>query len=292
VHAGVPEQRAALARRLFEAAVQADDVELLGDHCRGTVEGAAAAARVLVSLLVDDAKRTARLADLRVVRDAQARRAAAKGRAPGDTPASPAPLPGEDREVWDHDRQCRIAWCRVNGDHRSEAEVAAELGVKPGTLRAMLDRGRALSASPIVGRSTLKLSGPGDDAKVRAAAGDRTDGFRERMRMDARKASPKASRNVVDHARMLREMEALADGVRKTGKVDLRRVLADKTRLGALATLEADGVLLRTGEPDLHGVQPYAIANSDAQRAEFRDTFRAWAQKDRSRARDAQEATA
>jgi hypothetical protein len=274
VHAGFPEQRAALARRLFEAAVQADDVELLGDHCRGTVEGAAAAARVLVSLLVDDAKRTARLADLRVVRDAQARRAAAKGRAPGDTPASPAPLPGEDREVWDHDRQCRIAWCRVNGDHRSEAEVAAELGVKPGTLRAMLDRGRALSASPIVGRSTLKLSGPGDDAKVRAAAGDRTDGFRERMRMDARKASPKASRNVVDHARML------------------RRVLADKTRLGALATLEADGVLLRTGEPDLHGVQPYAIANSDAQRAEFRDTFRAWAQKDRSRARDAQEATA
>ncbi len=96
VHAGFPDQRAALARRLLDAAVTVDDVEVLGDHCRATVDGgSAAAARVLVSLLVDDGKRTSRLADLRVIRDAQARRHAGQNRAPGDVPTKPAPLPGE-----------------------------------------------------------------------------------------------------------------------------------------------------------------------------------------------------
>lgn len=52
---------------------------------------------------------------------------------------------GRQREVWDHDRQCRIAYCRVVADHRTVQEVANELGVKTGTITAMIDRGRVLS---------------------------------------------------------------------------------------------------------------------------------------------------
>lgn len=52
---------------------------------------------------------------------------------------------GRQREVWDHDRQCRIAYCRVVADRRTVQEVADELGVKTGTITAMIDRGRVLS---------------------------------------------------------------------------------------------------------------------------------------------------
>lgn len=287
VHVGFPDQRVELARRLLHEAVSVDDVELLGDHCRGTVDGGpAAAARVLVSLLVDVGKRTARLADLRVVRDAQARRLADRNRAPGDAPAEVAPLPGEPREVWDHDRQCRVAWCRVSGDHRSEAEVAAELGVKPGTLTAMLARGEALCRSPIVEgrRPSLTLSGPGDDAKERAEVRDRVNGFRERMRTDARKPK-RRDPNAIDWARLQREMGDLLAGVRRDGVVDLRAVLRDRTRLGALATLEADGFLARAGEPDARGVQPYRVAQNDAERAAFRAAMRAANQAGEQRGR-------
>lgn len=76
--------------------------------------------------------------------------------------AMPAPEP------WDHDRMCRVAWCRVNGDKRSREEVAAELGVSVTTLGTMLDRGRALSAplEPLAGR---KLSDVRRDEEAAAA---------------------------------------------------------------------------------------------------------------------------
>ncbi len=55
-----------------------------------------------------------------------------------------------EQEPWDHDRQCRIAWCRVNGDRAPVAFVARELGVSETTLGVMLERGRAISVSPLL----------------------------------------------------------------------------------------------------------------------------------------------
>lgn len=63
-------------------------------------------------------------------------------------------------ETWDE--KCRRAWCRFHGDKRTKAEVAAEFGVKAGTLEAMLARGLELSRSPLLG-----------DADTRRAAEDR-----------------------------------------------------------------------------------------------------------------------
>jgi hypothetical protein len=52
-------------------------------------------------------------------------------------------------EPWDHDRQCRVAWCRVHGDRQPRVLVARELGVTEVTLGVMLARGEKLSTSAL-----------------------------------------------------------------------------------------------------------------------------------------------
>lgn len=174
IHVGFREQRAELSRRMLAAGVSTDDVAMLAKHCTDSVREPGGAARVLASLLVDDAKREQHLADLRLVAEAKAKRT----RAFGDKAHVPGPTEGEPREVWDHDRMCRIAWCMHNGDRKPRAEIARTLGVQAGMLEAMLARGEQLSRSPLVERA-VPLA---DVRKLDQDEEARRQQFREQMR--------------------------------------------------------------------------------------------------------------
>ena len=152
VHIGFPQKRRELAGDLISRGVLVSEAEALIAHCVGTCSPPATT-KVLVSILEDEAKCRSRLADLRAVEEARGRRR----RAFGDKPSQIAPLPGEDQEVWDHDRQCRIAYCRVVADRRSVQEIATELAVSVTTCKVMVERGRTLQVGPGL---------PAPDAKV------------------------------------------------------------------------------------------------------------------------------
>ena len=279
VHAGFPEKRMGLAGQLVAAGVSLDDIELVGDHCRATVEGVAAAARVLASLLGDDRKLQARLVDLRTIREAQAKRALrGVDKAPGDQPYVPGPIGEEPRAVWEHDRQCELAVCRVDSDRRSIAEVAREMDVSETTLRVMLDRGRVLRAPRLgttAGKPSMGLISAGDEAKARQDQIRSTSEFRQRMRDDGLRAATKRPANYVDFARINKAKADILETARATGKVDIAACSRDRARMGALATLEADGDILRDGPPDHRQHASFLVARSDRERAAFRDRFKA-----------------
>lgn len=58
--------------------------------------------------------------------------------------------------------------------------------------------------------------------------------------------------------------------IRSTGTVDIAACMRDKVRLGALATLEENGSILRDGAPDAHWRQPYVIAADAGDREAFK----------------------
>lgn len=142
VEEGFPAKRTELAGRLLSEGLRVADLELLGDHCRRTVsDGDGAAARVLAGLLRRQAAYQERLADLRQVAAARARRA---HRPPGDKPVVPAPLPGEDPVEWAARRRATMAFCMVVADRRPAADVAGELGVTAQELEQLVEQGREL----------------------------------------------------------------------------------------------------------------------------------------------------
>lgn len=151
VEVGFPARRRALADRLAAEGVSAADVEAIGDHCQRTVEGSAAAARVLVALLSDPARRQERLAELAVVRAAQARRRA-HGAIPAPAAWVPRPLPGEDPDAWRRDHLASLAACLArDGQARLTGKalhrwIADELGVASAAVPALIERGRAIRA--------------------------------------------------------------------------------------------------------------------------------------------------
>jgi hypothetical protein len=144
VHAGFPAERSKLAGSLLGDGMHAEDVALLAAHCAATVDGEAAAARVLVSLLVDPKKREARLADLRTVAAAKARRI---DKAFGDAKATPRPIEGsDDRAAWIAAGLWReIAW-RVHDEGARVLEIAAVLGRDPAETRDLIRLGEAKRA--------------------------------------------------------------------------------------------------------------------------------------------------
>lgn len=86
-------------------------------------------------------------------------------------------------ETWDE--KCRRAWCRFHGDKRTKVEVAAELGVKAGTLEAMLARGQTLSQSPLLGGADARRA-----AEDRVRLDDREEQLRRfRARYEERRAA-------------------------------------------------------------------------------------------------------
>jgi hypothetical protein len=133
--------RLAIAEELWRAEVTPGHVERLFRWiAAGESEGKAR--RYLAGLLQDIEGAKEAIADLD-------RRDRIRGRSERNAmDYRDAPQEGEDPEVWEHDRMCVIAWCRVKGDGRTVEEVAEELGVKTGTITAMLDRGRVLRGGP------------------------------------------------------------------------------------------------------------------------------------------------
>ena len=134
-----------MARALHDAGCELLGLEKLRAFIFRGERDVGLAARYLGSVTSDPERCRQAIADLACHLNAKRRQD--RERNAMHTPYRNAPQEGESTEVWEHDRKCRIAWCRVNSDHRSIAEVAAELGVKEGTLTAMLDRGRVLSES-------------------------------------------------------------------------------------------------------------------------------------------------
>ena len=136
--------RRGVAESLAEAGIPVAAIEQLRQWIEHGEKDAGQARRYLAGLLSDPEATADAVADLERRRE----------RAPRQGQPSTPPwhdieqAPAKERQVWEHDRQCRVAWCRYNGDGRSVQEIAAELGVKTGTVTAMLDRGRVLSAPP------------------------------------------------------------------------------------------------------------------------------------------------
>ncbi len=50
-------------------------------------------------------------------------------------------------EPWDHDRQCRVAYCLHHSDRRTTAQLADFFGVSESTAKLMVERGRVVSRS-------------------------------------------------------------------------------------------------------------------------------------------------
>lgn len=282
VHVGFPVERDELARRLLRDGIDTDDVRMLADHCRATVVGLGAAARVLVALLVDAPARDARLVDLKKIADLRGKRDAQEARPFGDKPYVPGPAADEPREVWDHDRQCRMAKCRHDGDRVPMATLARELGVSETTAETMVARGRVLDQSAI---SRPKVDTPAVIEKAEAAGAKRVTDFRERMSIDRRQRERAGGRKPFDWARLQKEQGNILARLRSTGTVDLAEIVKDKVKLGALAELESAGHILRAGVPDAVQRQPYLVAKDEEEREHFKQCRRGWDQQDMNRSR-------
>jgi len=85
-------------------------------------------------------------------------------------------------EPWDHDRQCRVAYCLHNGDRRTVAELAAFLEVSESTAHLMVERGRVLSQSAYVETLVVKAPGMRKAERDDKAAAERLREFREASR--------------------------------------------------------------------------------------------------------------
>ena len=281
VDLGDPERRLAKARSLLEAGLCVEDAELVFAHVEATSE-AGKAPRIVAALALDPQRLRSAIVDARAYRDAQeVRKLSGAERAPGDKPYVPGPVEGETREVWEHDRMCSIAKCRVDGDRVAVAVVARELGVSETTLGVMLERGRAMASQ----RPRQDAPSPKTVEQAERASQQRHVEFRQRMAADRAASAGRKGAPAFDWARMGREQGAILAQIRQTGSVDLAWVLRDPVRRGALATLEADGNVLRQEAPDVQQRQRYRVAADDAQRHEFKEQFRLWALQDMAKPR-------
>lgn len=149
-------KRLALAQALVEAGVSADDVVGLAEFVASCEKDEATARRYLCAMLQDAEKRQDAIANLKAFR-------AARGRPKWSLP----PVP---EGYWDHDQQCRRAWCRVHSDRRTREEVAAEFGVGLLTLEAMLDRGHVICAPDpkLVAPKGAKKAAAADEVETKA----------------------------------------------------------------------------------------------------------------------------
>ena len=285
VDAGDPERRLQKARTMLEAGIDLAGAQVAFTQAEATSK--AGKGPRLISFLAMNADRLkAAIVDALAF---QAARQARKGEtvlAHPDKPYVPGPTQGESREVWEHDRMCRIAHCRVRGDGAKLEVVAAELGVSTTTLGIMLDRGRQLSTSPLIEKS------PANPPEPKGASQDRTREFRDQMRLDMRTRSVREAKPF-DWARMHREEALLLAHLRKTGLVDLPHVTRDRYRAAAFASLQGLGQIIATAEPDQNQQQPHAIARDDDERKAFRAKRAEWDRMDMARhnQRPAREAT-
>lgn len=286
-----PPRRASAASTLAKVGCAVADLLALNGYLLSGADGdTAKARRFLAALVVDEAKLREALSGLRVYMQARPAGSEREDEGPSHVPNMPRGYAGCDckgcvgfrgtvsateakkaaaEEPWDHDRQCRVAWCRVHGDRVPVAAVAREMGVSEATLGAMLDRGRVLSQSAVVVHPPTKVESD-------RAQGDRITEFRSRMRSDAMR-QPRV-RPEFDFRRMEQEQGKILAGVRERGLVNIGEVMRERHRRGALATLEADGHIQRAGDLDAAMCQAYRAAGDADERERFRLEFRAAAQ--------------
>lgn len=271
VHVGFADKRAQAAAILVGDGVSLSDIELLGDHVKATTDSEASCANIMFRLIGEPAKRQAKIDDLRKQKDLR------RKPVPGESlRQAQGPLPEQPAEEWSDERNCQLAVCRVDGDRRSEAEVAREFGVTAEVLAGMLERGRSLREPRLV--TQPKAMSPAAFAKDEKVSEGRRETFRQRMHEDRVRDAATRKKHVVDIKRMGKCRQEILDVAKATGRVDVAECLRDKARMGALATLEADGDILRDGPADHRQVQPYLVARNDEQRAQFKAAFAAWNQ--------------
>lgn len=271
VHVGFADKRAQAAAILVGDGVSLSDIELLGDHVKATTDSEASCANIMFRLIGEPAKRQAKIDDLRKQKDLR------RKPVPGEALRQPqGPLPEQSAEDWTSERNCQMAVCRVDGDRRSEAEVAREFGVTVKVLAEMLERGRALREPRLA--TQPKAVSPAAFAKADKASEGRRETFRQRMAVDMAQAAAARKKHVIDTKRIAKCRLEILEMATATGRVDVAECLRDKAKMGALADLEYCGEILRDGPADHKQVQPYRVARSDEEQRLFRDTFRAWNQ--------------
>lgn len=153
-------RRTALASEIEAASITGQQLRDLESYIHEGEPDAGKARRFLTAIVCD-------LAKLRDAVDGLTKFRALNGRtAKDDSPAHMVNMPigtpsclchtcrehraGLAAEPWDHDRQCRVAYCLHRGDRRTVAEVAALLDVSEATVGIMVERGKVLSSSAYV----------------------------------------------------------------------------------------------------------------------------------------------
>lgn len=235
VDAGDPQRRRARAQALLAESVTAEQVETLGRYFEGITEDECSAIRMLCACLYDPAKRTAKLQDLQKAAAARQER-------------RQAPYPGQGQwqspDTADAARQARIAFCRVVADRKPEAEVATEMGLPVSRVRELVEQGRAIQSARDAAPPppTTRESEQQRQSRIREALSEAG-----RLKMKQRKGESLVER--FDAARKTRAplLEAMR---RADGKLDLRQVRLGRAEWGALAELEADGLI----EPMAEGI--------------------------------------
>ena len=135
-----PQRRDELATTLAKAGVTATQVHAVAAFVAESEPEPVNHRRYLAALLSDQDRLQRAISDLGSYHQAKADRAV--NRTPDANAMTVEPEP------WDHDRMCRVAASWVRTGEESLDSAARRLGVHVSTLKAMVDRGRVLTATP------------------------------------------------------------------------------------------------------------------------------------------------
>lgn len=142
-----PQMRRAKAVLMANADITPEDAEAVFTHTERTAADQLRVPGLVAALALAPTKIRDAVAALRVYSASKASRDATPSRQFGES-LWKKPFADDVDAAWEHDRMCRVVYCRVVSDRRSKEEVAQELGIKVGTIGAMLDRGRLLQSPP------------------------------------------------------------------------------------------------------------------------------------------------
>lgn len=145
VYALSKKARLVVAEALWQVKIAASDIHILEQWVIQSEPKEGLARRYLAGLLADAPGAAQAIADL-----AKHKSMATHKHDRNAMNWSPQPSEDEDEQKWNHDRQCRIAACRVNSDRIDRAVVAKELGVSTEQLAAMIAHGESQQRSIVL----------------------------------------------------------------------------------------------------------------------------------------------
>lgn len=256
VDAGDPVRRRKRAVQLAAEGMTPAQIELLGEHCEGTVDGEHAAVRVLCALLADPERRRQRLDDLG--RAAEAREA----RRRGDEPNADGRRAPSNEEL-----DQRFAFARVVCDGAKPFQVANELGIATDEVLRLVELERARRGD-VQGAKPLHIP---------------PDPHRRRQEIQAEIASwrnaPKGGKadTLIANLRAARDArEPVLTEARRHGKLNLRRILGSPSLRGALAMLEDEGLVMATSTVGDDGFASVVAPLKPEDQTKLREQRRAW----------------